>query len=108
MLNIIGSCIRLATVFNFFTGIGILVSVLQDPAVKANAPLHQHVSNIKGEGSKRAAALKSSITLIPTATTSRWVEGGGDASISFIMTLYDSNEHYYYILILFLHNPINS
>jgi hypothetical protein len=52
---------------------GILASVLQDPAVKANAPLHQHVSNIKGEGSKRASALKSSITsATPTATT-RWV-----------------------------------
>ena len=36
----------------FFTCAGILASVLQDPAVKANAPLHQHVSNIKGEGSK--------------------------------------------------------
>ena len=62
--------ISYSTVFNFFTGAGILASVLQDPAVKVNAPLHQHVSNIKGEGSKRATALKSPITsATPTATT---------------------------------------
>ena len=41
--------------------------------MKANPPLHQHVSNIKVEGSRRAMTLKSSITSTATSVMTRCV-----------------------------------
>ena len=51
-----------------FSHLGIIAQVLRDPSVRSNAPLLRYVTNIKEEGTKRAAALKSSITL----TTNRY------------------------------------
>ena len=53
-----------------FSHLGIIAQVLRDPSVRSNAPLLKYVTNIKEEGTKRAAALKSSITF----STNRYIQ----------------------------------